>query len=158
MFLINEPYLKSTVNVSVHKDAADIKIALHTVAQIYIKDLLSIPLFELFQNHVETETTLTSKQAELFEMVKFYYALMVQHELMGNLFSISNKGNQEADNNANFELVKHRRTEVLSKADHIKNQVLQYLKVNAADFPQYYSNTTNTENANDFIVFYDTKK
>jgi hypothetical protein len=144
MYLINETYLKNRVNISQHKEAKDIKIALENVNDFYMKDLLSIPLFELFLDHVENETSITDIQAELFNKVKVYNALMVQYELMYDLFDITNKGNQENADSPSIEIVKMKRGEVYSKAEQMKSNILDYLNANRAEFPQYFSNDVET--------------
>jgi hypothetical protein len=155
--LINDSYLKKKTYVSIQKDSNDLKVAIERVAEIYIIDLLSIPLYELLLDHTTNDTVLNDKQSKLLDKVKFYYALMVEHELMGNIFTISNKGNQEANNTPNREDVVSRRSEVMLKAEKIKSDILTFLNDNRIDFPQYYTNSQNTESSNDFIVFYDTK-
>ncbi|WP_299988741.1 hypothetical protein [uncultured Pontibacter sp.] len=140
MFLITEQYLKSRVNVSLHKEATDIKIAFQNVTDFYIQDLLSIPLYDLYIDHLKNNTPLTVKQAELYEKIKVYFALMVQHELMFNLFEITNKGNQEDAGAASIDVVKIKRNEVYSKAEQMKSNILAYLEKNKADFPQYFTN------------------
>ncbi|TXK23323.1 hypothetical protein FVR03_22760 [Pontibacter qinzhouensis] len=144
-FLITESYLKSRVNVTLHKDASAIKIAFQNVTDFYIQDLLSIPLYELYLDHATNNTALSVKQMELFNKIKVYFALMVEWELMFNLFEITNKGNKEDINAASIDVVKLKRNEVYSKAEQVKSNILRYLSTNKADFPQYFSSEENTE-------------
>lgn len=157
MYLITESYFKSRVSVALQKDASELKVAFENVTDFYLKDLLSIPLFELYLNHVENGSELTSKQSELFDKVKVYFALMASYELMLNLFEITNKGNQTEPNSASLELVKMKRQEVLGKAEQMKANILKYLADNRSDFPQYFAseeaNTPQISSNGSPIVF-----
>ncbi|RNI30948.1 hypothetical protein EFA69_06555 [Rufibacter immobilis] len=160
VYLIDEAYLKTTVNVTSHKDANEIKIAFKTVEEFYITDLLSIPLYELYVNHVTNGTELTPRQADLFPKIKLYYALLVQYELMFNLFTVTNKGNEQSQNAPSITDIREKRNEVMSKAETVKARILEYLSKNKADFPEYYAgsqgNDTPSSDASGFspIVFY----
>lgn len=146
MFLISETYLKSRVNVSLHKDATAIKIAFQNVTDFYVKDLLGIPLYDLYIDHLVNATPLTVKQAELYDKIKVYFALSTHYELLMNgLVDNNNKGTTEDDRVAALDTVKMVRQDVASKAEQMKSNILKYLEANKADFPQYFSNETKQD-------------
>lgn len=154
--LITEAYLKNTINLSQHKDPVDLKIALKNVTEFYIKDLLSIPLYELYLSHVEQGKVLTARQAELLEKVRFYYALMVQHELMFNLFSVTNRGNEQNQNSPSLQDIREKRAEVMGKAEAVKDKILAYLAAYRQDFPEYVAQRPTQADSAGYspIVFY----
>lgn len=153
MYLIDEKYLADFTSVCINKNAKDIKVAFQAATMIYIKPLLGIALYELFENHASSNSLLNPKQAQLFEMIKYFMALKVEREMIFNLVTISNKGATEEDKAATLELATSMRQSVESKAATIKKNILDYLKENKADFPEYYPPTTEVQDFTGGIIF-----
>ncbi|WP_066834933.1 hypothetical protein [Rufibacter ruber] len=139
MYLIDEAYLKSRVNIAV-KDSTVLKISFQNVTDFYLQELLSIPLYDLLLDHTQNDTAITPKQTELLAKVKAYFALMVHYDLIFNLFEVNNKGNKVEADAPSVELMKMQRSEVLSKAEQMKSYIERFLNDNRGDFPQYFSN------------------
>lgn len=161
MFLITEQYLTDRVNVSKQKNAEDLKRAFQNVSDFYIKDLLSIPLYDLLLSSIDDSVVeLTAHQAALLDKVQIYFAFMVQYDLLLDLFEITNKGTQVDSNSADIDLIKIKRTEVMAKADKIKSDILKYLEENRSEFPQYYANSKPVAQPSNGspIVYLDTAK
>lgn len=162
-YLITESYFKSRTSVSKQLDAIAIKTVFTTVEEFYIKELLGIPLFQYYWNFVNQIPlnpdpssrfsgpilpTLSEIEQELLDKVMYYYALMAEWEVLFNLFDISNKGNTMEQNAASVELIRMKRSEVLSKAEQLKAGILAFLKTNKEQFSYYFpSNQTNQARA-----------
>lgn len=145
-YLITESYLKTTTSVSNQKDVQDIKKAFNIVEEFYLKDLLGLPLFEFYKAHANATSppALDTIKGQLLSKVQLYFALMAEHEIMFDLFDISNKGNTVEQNAASIELVKLKRGEVLSKAQHVKKRILDYLREHQDSFTDYFPASPST--------------
>ena len=152
MYLIDEKYLSDYTSVSINKNAKDIKVAFQAVTIIHVKPLLGIALYELLETHVASTIELTAKQAQLFDMVKYFMALKVEREMLYNIISISNKGATEEEKAASVETVTVKRQAVESQAASVKKNILSYLNTNKADFPEFYPET-NTQDFTSGIIF-----
>lgn len=153
MYLIDEKYLTDYTSVSLTKNAKDIKVAFQAATIISVKPLLGIALYELYENHLLTSNLLNRKQGELFEMIKYFMALKVEREMLFNLVNINNKGATEADKAASLELSTSMRQAVDSKAATVKKNILEFLKENKDDFPEYYPPATETQDFTGGIIF-----
>ncbi|MFD2717912.1 hypothetical protein ACFST9_04250 [Hymenobacter monticola] len=146
-YLITESYFKSRTSVSKQLDPQSIKTVFTTVEEFYIKEMLGIPLYEIYKGNVNGSNTepLTSFEQELLDKVMYYYALMAEWEVLFNLFDISNKGNTVEQNAASVELVRMKRGEVLSKAEQLKAGILSFLKTNKEEFSNYFPSTQTNQ-------------
>lgn len=138
LFLIDDAYLTNHTSVSTSNRDKNIKVALQSVTLINVKPLLGIPLYSLYEAHVATDKVLTSKQAELFELIQYFMALRVEREMMFNVLNVNNKGATQEDHTASIEVVTAKRQDVEAKADFVKRSILKYLGTHKLDFPEFY--------------------
>lgn len=159
IYLISQKYLSETANVSIQANDKNILVAFKAVTEIDVKPLLGIPLYQLLQSKVESETesTFTTEQAELFDLVKYFMSLRVWREMMFDMLNISNKGATESDHQANLDLIKLKRLETEHKAESIRKRILSYLNNNKPAFPQFFPepqrSASNPDTYNTGIIF-----
>jgi len=153
MYLITDAYLTERFNISKHLDTPEITEALANVTEFHVKKLLGKPLYKLYLNHIENATTLTAKQAELYELIKLYFGLMVKYELMYKLFDITAKGNQTEPSAASIEMVQLKRNSEYAKASIAKEDIKKFLEANKADFPEYFPDVTSTSTGYSPLVY-----
>ncbi|MBF9237441.1 hypothetical protein I2I05_08525 [Hymenobacter sp. BT683] len=147
-YLINDTYLTEFTSVSTTKNAKDIQAAFQSVTVIYVRPLLGIQLYELYEQHLKTNSVLTPKQAELFGYIQYYMALRVEREMMLNVLKISNHGVTEHEKVASMENIKIMRQDAESRAEAVKKLLLDYLNAHKPDFPEFFPETLAVINDN----------
>ena len=137
-FLIDDKYLTDNTNIATSTKDKSLRVAMQTVTVINLKPLLGLPLYELYEQHLAGQATLSAKQAELLVSIQYYMALRVEREMMYNLLNVNNKGVTQDEHAANMAVVNAKRQDVEAKAEFVKSSILNYLAVYKADFPQFY--------------------
>ncbi|KUG07416.1 hypothetical protein [Solirubrum puertoriconensis] len=144
-YLITDSYLTSNTGVHKDTDAKLIRVALKQVTIADVKPLLSQPLYEVYETHVTSGTTLTAKQVELFDQIQYWMALRTERAMLSNLLTINNKGVTQEEHVANMDIVNFKRQEIEANASVVKKNILGYLQSNKADFPEFFPESSKPE-------------
>lgn len=140
-FLIDEKYVKDTINVSPNLDSGAIKKSIKQVHRLYIQELLGIGLVDYLQQN----TSLTSVYTTLLPDVKYYFALLVQYDLLSTLgIKTTNKSTALVpDNTADVASIKMEMKYIQEKFILLKADILAYLNRHATELPEYIPQVRN---------------
>ena len=141
MYLIDEQYVRD--NTRIGKNTKDDVIApyLQDVQDIHVADLLGIPLMELYLNHIQQGTEISTIKASLLKDIRKFYAKRVEFEytLLANV-KLSNKGVTSPEGAADLKAIDTVQQSIAQQYTHYQDRILTIIQRNPDEFPEYYGN------------------
>lgn len=139
-YLIDETYLKEKTTVNIQKDGSKVRVALDNIDYFYVRKLLGVPLHKLFLDSLNgvSGVTLTQTQAHVLDLSQRYCAILTHWDMLADLpVKTVEKGAIEPDGSADLNTIKYRRQELYSKAETVKQDILDLLV--HSDFATLYT-------------------
>lgn len=140
MYLITSQYLFDNTRIKANTTWDVLQPYFKDVQDMSVKDLLGIPLFELYLNFIENGSELSPAQAELFLDIQKYFAKRVEYDyaLLSNV-NLNNKG-ATTDAAGDIKLINEVRNVISAQFTNYEERIKAYLTKNMAEFPEYFGN------------------
>ena len=140
-FLINKEYILEKTLIGIIKDASKLKIAIQHIDYFYVQKMLGYKLHKfLMEFHNQDASTinpiiLSSIQKQVYNLVRWYFATMVHHQIIiSTIVKTNEKGTTQDTNTAHVENVVAQEKYLLSTAEALKSDLLKLIINNPIQF------------------------